>query len=80
MLNQKKEQCGEQKLYTGEPVEKILRRKEILPQIIERAFKCKPLTDKQITDNKEKSKIRCRCEHVFWFCKQQYERFLYIIY
>jgi len=53
--------------YVGPAVEKILRKNGIIPQIIERAFKGKLLTDKQIADNRVKSKIRCRCEHVFGF-------------
>jgi len=53
--------------YVGPAVEKILRKNGIIPQIIERAFKGKPLTDNQIADNRVKSKIRCRCEHVFGF-------------
>jgi len=53
--------------YIGESVDKILRKNGIIPQIVERAFRGKPLTDKQIADNRVKSKIRCRCEHVFGF-------------
>jgi len=33
--------------YTGEPIDQMLRGKEIVPQIIERAFKGKPLTEQQ---------------------------------
>ena len=53
--------------YIGEPIDTMLRGKEIVPQIIERAFKGKPLTDEQIANNHTKSKIRCLCEHVFGF-------------
>jgi len=53
--------------YIGEPIEKMLRGKEIIPQIIERAFKGKPLTDEQKENNHVKSKIRCLVEHVFGY-------------
>ena len=36
-------------------------------QVIERAFKGKPLTDEQKESNRIKSKTRCRVEHVFGF-------------
>ena len=45
----------------------MLRGKEITPQIIERAFKGKPLTDEQKENNHVKSKIRCPVEHVFGY-------------
>jgi hypothetical protein len=45
----------------------MLKNKEITPQIIERAFRKKPLTEEQKENNKSKSKIRCRCEHAFGF-------------
>ena len=53
--------------YTGEPIEKMLREKEVIPQIIERAFKGKPLTEEQKENNHIKSKIRCLVEHVFGY-------------
>ena len=53
--------------YIGEAIDKILKEKGIIPQIIDRAFKGKPLTDKQKENNRIKSKIRCRVEHAFGF-------------
>jgi IS5 family transposase len=53
--------------YIGDPIDKILKNKEIIPQIIERAFKGKPLTYEQKENNRIKSKTRCRVEHVFGF-------------
>jgi len=53
--------------YIGEPIDKMLRERGIEPQIIERAFKGKPLTEEQKANNHIKSKIRCLCEHVFGF-------------
>ena len=38
-----------------------------LPQIIERAFRGKPLTEEQKESNRIKSKTRCRVEHAFGF-------------
>jgi len=53
--------------YTGEPIDTMLKENGIIPQIIERAFRGKPLTDKQKEDNHVKSKTRSRGEHVFGF-------------
>ena len=53
--------------YIGESIDKILKEKGIIPQIIERAFKGKPLTDEQKENNRIKSKTRSRVEHVFGF-------------
>jgi len=53
--------------YIGDPIETLLQKNEIIPQIIERAFRGKPLTEEQKTSNNIKSKIRCLCEHVFGF-------------
>ena len=53
--------------YIGEPINNMLKDKEIIPQIIERAFRGKPLTDEQKENNRIKSKTRCRVEHVFGF-------------
>jgi IS5 family transposase len=53
--------------YTGKPIENLLKGKEIIPQIIERALMGNPLTDGQKESNRIKSKTRCRVEHVFGF-------------
>jgi IS5 family transposase len=53
--------------YIGKPIDTMLKEKGIIPQIIERAFKGKPLTDEQKTNNRIKSKTRCRVEHIFGF-------------
>jgi hypothetical protein len=45
----------------------MLKEKGIVPQIIERAFKDKPLTEEQKEHNNIKSKVRCRAEHAFGF-------------
>jgi IS5 family transposase len=53
--------------FIGDRIDKILKDKGIIPQIIERAFKGKPLTDEQKENNRIKSKTRCRVEHAFGF-------------
>jgi IS5 family transposase len=53
--------------YIGNKIDKELKNRGIIPQIIERAFKGKPLTDEQKENNRIKSKTRCRVEHVFGF-------------
>lgn len=54
--------------YVGEEIERQLREeKKVKPQIIEKGYRGKPLTDKQKADNKEKSKFRVRIEHIFGF-------------
>jgi IS5 family transposase len=61
--------------YIGDPIDKMLKEKEIIPQIIERAFKGKPLTDEQKENNRIKSKIRCRVEHAFGFVTNSMNNF-----
>lgn len=54
--------------YTGEDIIRQLREeKKVVPQIIEKGYRSKPLTDQQKADNKEKSKVRVRIEHIFGF-------------
>ena len=53
--------------YMGKLLEKKLKDKNIIPQIIERAFRDNPLTNKQKENNRIKSKTRCRVEHAFGF-------------
>jgi IS5 family transposase len=56
--------------YTGEPIDTMLKTKGMNPKIIEKGYKNAPLTEQQKLDNKEKSKTRCRVEHVFGFVTQ----------
>ena len=53
--------------YSGEGIEKILEKKEIEGRICERGYRNKPLTEEQQENNKKKSKIRARVEHIFGF-------------
>jgi len=61
--------------YIGEPIDKMLKEKGLIPQIIERAFKSKPLTEEQKENNRIKSKTRCRVEHVFGFVTNNMQDF-----
>lgn len=51
--------------YRSEEIEQTLREKGIKSQIHERAYRGKPLTDGQKEENRQKSKIRVRIEHIF---------------
>jgi IS5 family transposase len=51
--------------YRSADIEAILANKQLTSHIHERAYKDAPLTDEQIANNKVKSKIRARVEHVF---------------
>ncbi len=42
-------------------------RKKIINEIHEKGYKNKPLTEDQKSNNKSKSKIRVRVEHIFGF-------------
>jgi len=53
--------------YIGEYVDEILRENDIIPQVIERSFRGKSLTEEQKENNRTKSKTRCRVEHAFGF-------------
>ena len=53
--------------YTGEDQEIIYEKKKVISKIIEKGYRNKPLTEIQKVNNKEKSKVRCRVEHLFGF-------------
>jgi len=53
--------------YTGEAQEKIYNSKKVINKVIEKGYRNTPLTKEQIANNKEKSKIRVRVEHIFGF-------------
>jgi IS5 family transposase len=53
--------------YGGEPLEKVYEKFEVEPDICERAYRNRPLTDEQKANNKIKSGTRSRIEHVFGF-------------
>ena len=53
--------------YTGEDLQVKLEGKGVKPTIHEKGVKNKPLTELQKANNKEKSTVRVRVEHVFGF-------------
>jgi IS5 family transposase len=75
-----REEDGSQELYadsayTGEPIDNILTTKNIIPKIIEKAFKNKPIAEEQKLLNHIKSKTRSRVEHVFGFVSNSMDEF-----
>ena len=53
--------------YTGEKQEEVISKKELINRVHEKGYKNKPLTDQQKANNKIKSQIRVRVEHIFGF-------------
>jgi IS5 family transposase len=51
--------------YVGEKIDKGLKERGYLPMICEKGYRNKPLTEQQKANNKVKSSVRCRVEHVF---------------
>ncbi len=51
--------------YTGQ--DDVIKEKEVIAEICEKGCRHKKLTDEQIGNNRKKSKIRSRIEHVFGF-------------
>ena len=54
--------------YVGQ--EEALKAKNVKPIICEKGFRNNPLTQEQKDSNREKSRIRCRVEHVYGFIEQ----------
>jgi len=53
--------------YTGKKIEKILERNGVKGEICCRGYRGHPLTEEQKRENREKSRIRVRVEHIFGF-------------
>ena len=53
--------------YSGAPQEAIIEEKGMANQVCEKGARNRPLTEEQITNNREKSRIRSRVEHIFGF-------------
>jgi IS5 family transposase len=51
--------------YAGSETAEALVKRKFNPKICEKGYRNKPLTDKQRENNRKKSKIRCRVEHIF---------------
>jgi len=53
--------------YSGEEQQKVYKKKGVIDRVHEKGYRNKALTEKQKADNREKSRIRARVEHVFGF-------------
>ncbi len=53
--------------YTGEDQETVYKKKKVVTKINERGYRNKPLTEEQKADNKDKTRVRARVEHLFGF-------------
>lgn len=53
--------------YSGEPQEKIIADKEMNNKVCEKGVRNHPLTEEQMANNREKSRVRSRVEHIFGF-------------
>ena len=53
--------------YSGTPQEAIIEEKGMENKVCEKGARNRPLTEEQITTNREKSRIRSRVEHIFGF-------------
>jgi len=53
--------------YTGEDQEAVYKKKQVINKINEKGYRNNPLTEEQKANNKEKSRIRARVEHLFGF-------------
>ena len=51
--------------YVGKEIDTKLKERGYDPQICEKGFRNKPLTEEQKASNRVKSKVRCRIEHIF---------------
>lgn len=53
--------------YTGTNQEEIINKKGMINQVCEKGKRNKPLTAEQMANNREKSRVRSRVEHIFGF-------------
>jgi len=51
--------------YSGEKIDTKLKERGYIPLICEKGYRNKPLTEEQKAMNREKSRVRCRIEHIF---------------
>jgi transposase, IS5 family len=66
--------------YRSEETEKQLKAEGIQSQILEKAHRNRPLTEAQKALNREKSRVRCRVEHLFghWKAHQGFGKTRYV--
>ena len=65
--NDKGEDFYADSAYSGEPQEKIIAAKEMNNKVCEKGARNRPLTEEQKANNREKSRVRSRVEHIFGF-------------
>ena len=53
--------------YVGDTVRDAVKAVGMTPVVCEKGYRNRPLTDEQKANNRRKSKVRCRVEHVFGF-------------
>ena len=53
--------------YSGEPLEKVISERQMNNKVCEKGTRNHPLTEEQKANNREKSKVRSRVEHIFGF-------------
>jgi IS5 family transposase len=51
--------------YSGKKIETKLKERGYKPMICEKGYRNHPLTEEQKASNREKSRVRCRIEHIF---------------
>ena len=66
----KRQELWADSAYTGVRQEEIIQKYKMLNQVNEKGYRNKPLTDEQKENNRIKSKVRARVEHVFGFMEQ----------
>jgi len=57
--------------YVGEEIDTALKKRGYTPMICEKGFRNHPLTEEQKESNRQKSKVRCRIEHIFGAMKSR---------
>lgn len=56
--------------YTGIKQEETIQKYEMINQVTEKGYRNNPLSEEQKANNRKKSKVRARVEHVFGFMEQ----------
>ena len=56
--------------YTGAKQEETIREYEMINNVNEKGYRNKPLSEEQKANNRKKSKVRARVEHIFGFMEQ----------
>ncbi len=66
-INDKEEPFYADSAYKGETQDDVIAKNKFNNQVHEKGYRNSPLTEKQKSDNNEKSKVRARVEHIFGF-------------